>query len=178
MHRIAPGDLRDVHQEMQSAERPRWIGRPAAARTAIRYGYRSFLFGALWLFICLRHGVNLGPPIRPGPLLAQLALVAIGVAWASSPLREYLRARRMLYVVTNQRVVILDRFRQRSTISLTPGEIGPVKVKAGPKGRGTILFKQNPDADPEQPVPAFRGIDQVRLVEHYISHLQDSPEGS
>src|ERR1043165_3181903 len=127
---------------MRAGEKIQWVGYPIPIKFAIKEGTPSFLFGIPWIAFCAfwESGV-----IKAGSLFMELwgiPFIIVGLYLLTSPLWEYLRARRTIYVVTNQRLLILNGLLRPSRRSFTPPDIGSVEVDAGHDGIGSIIFSR------------------------------------
>jgi hypothetical protein len=135
----------DVSRQMRSREKPLWIGRPIPLKFAMVEGGPSVLNGLLLLGFA---GYVAYDAYRFGEtpyLMVALTFAAIGLYLICRPIVEYLRAKRTTYVITNQRLIILDGLWRPTMDSFAPSEIGSLAVRSGADGIGTIIFHERRD---------------------------------
>ena len=132
----------EVSRQMRSREKPLWIGRPIPMKFAIKEGWSTFLFGlpwttgaVYWEYVAIKSGNMI-------LALVGLPLVAMGLYFITRPLQEYWRARRTTYVVSNQRLIILNGLLGPSIESFAPAEIGSLAIDAAQDGSGSIIFQE------------------------------------
>ena len=103
--------------------------------------------------------------------------VLVGLWLLTSPLWEYWRARRTIYVVSNQRLLILNGLLRPSRRSFAPTDIGSVEVVTGHDGVGSIIFSRERESDGEGgwnvKKIGFKAIPHVREVEEHIVLLKE-----
>jgi hypothetical protein len=143
----------EVERAMRAGEKILWIGYPIPTKFVFRGGIRGFLFvilfGSYWIAFC---GFAEYDAIKSGNLFMQLwvvPFVIVGLFILTCPLWVYLRARRTIYVVSNQRLLILNAFPLQSIRSFAPADIGFVEVDARYDGIGSIIFSRTREPDPE-----------------------------
>ena len=130
----------EVSREMRSREKPLWIGRPIAKKFALKEGWRTFAFGIPWTAAALYF---LYQAAQSGDMMTvafALPLAVIGVFFLTAPVQEYWRARRTTYVVSNQRLIILNGLWRPSVETFDPSEIGSLDIDAADDGVGSIIF--------------------------------------
>ena len=132
-----------VAREMRAAEHPKWIGYPNPKKFAIQEGKLYFGFGIICLAIAGYPVFRVTAPVAISLLLGAAVPGLMGVYFIFSPLREYWRARHIIYVITNQRLLILNGF-QSETRSFVLANIGPVLIEldGDGNGSGTINFSE------------------------------------
>ncbi len=135
----------DVSRQMRSREKPLWIARPIPLKFAIAEGGRSVLNGLLLLGFAGYVAYDAYRFGEPPYLWIALGFAAIGLYLLARPIVEHLRAKRTTYVITNQRLIILDGLWRPTVESFAPSEIGSLAVRAGPDGSGTIIFHERRD---------------------------------
>jgi hypothetical protein len=137
----------EVEREMRAGEKTQWVGYPIPIKFAIKEGIGGLLFGIPWnAFIIF---FEFKAP-KSAILFMQLWLVPfsiVGLYMLTSPLWEYLRARRTIYVVSNQRLLILNGLLRPSRRSFAPPDIGPLEVDVGYDGIGSIIFSRETKRD-------------------------------
>jgi hypothetical protein len=126
-----------VREQLHPGERVRWLGYPHRAVYTFRETWAAFLFGIFWLAVLIPVFIQ-----ATGTTKWFLIIVfgGVGVWTLASPIREYWRAHRIIYVVTNQRALVLDGLLYRSVAIFLPGDIGPIDVVRGSFGASNILF--------------------------------------
>ena len=72
-----------------------------------------------------------------------LVFLSVGFLILLSPLRAAARARRTYYAITDQRVLIISKFRRRSVASYAPCSINFLEVTERASGFGDIVFRRN-----------------------------------
>jgi len=124
---------------LEFEERLLWHGRPDADSLVRRqYGW-CFLIGSffglslLWARYALDQGTTLGAILAFG-------FVALGAAVAVAKGREILDARRLRYIVTDRRAIVVTEDMVTRVQSFGPDEIGPVVVKQRKDGLADVLF--------------------------------------
>ncbi len=130
----------EVSREMRSREKPLWIGRPIAKKFALEEGWRTFAFGIPWTAAALYMGYQGAQSGSMLTVAVAIPLVAIGVFFLTAPVQEYWRARRTTYVVSNQRLIILNGLWRPSIETFDPSDIGSLDVHAAGDGVGSIIF--------------------------------------
>ena len=167
----------EVAREMRAGETTRWVGYPIPTKFAIKDGIRNFLFGIPWTaFVVFWESAV----IKSGSVFMTLwgvPFVVVGLYLLTSPVWEYLQARRTVYVVTNQRLIILNGLLRPSRRSFAPPDIRSVEVVAGHDGVGSIVFSRERDSDGEGGWNVrkigFMAIPHVREVEEHILLLKE-----
>ncbi len=132
-----------VAREMRAAEHPRWIGYPNPRKFAISEGKLYFGFGVICLAFIGYFLFSMTGPVTISLLLGLAVPVLMGVYTISSPVRECWRARHIIYVTTNQRLLILNGF-QSETRSFVLTNIEPVLIELDfdGDGSGTVNFSE------------------------------------
>ncbi|WP_374331975.1 hypothetical protein [Aestuariivirga sp.] len=167
----------EVGREMRAGEKSQWVGYPIPTKFAIREGVPSFLFGIPWTgFVVFweSRAIESGNIFM---LLWGVPFAVVGLYLLTRPLWEYLRARRTIYVVSNQRLIILNGLLRPSRRSFTPPDIGSVEVDADRDGVGNIIFSRERESDGEGgwnvKKTGFIAIPHVREVEEHILLLKE-----
>ena len=166
----------EVEREMRAAERPLWVGYPIPGKFAIKTGMRALLFGIPWTAFCVVWELQ---AIRSGSIFMSLwgiPFIVIGFSMLASPLVQYWMAHRTIYVVSNQRLLILDGLLRPSVKSFFPSDIGHLRVDEAKDGSGSIIFseKRTQDAEGGWNVEkiGFIAIAKVRDAEGHIAALK------
>lgn len=131
----------------------RWLGKPNplhAAKKVWMVSLFGLIFGAFAFFIFSKMrsfgdtGFTLSPRPDPSPVFnlffSAIALVfaIVILRFVFAPLWEYLIALGRVYAITNERVLIIERFPSDDTKSYYPGDIKYIQVKG--KEIGDVTF--------------------------------------
>lgn len=174
----------EVSRQMRSREKPLWIAKPIPKIFAFQEGWQAFLNGALLIALVVYWEYE---AIRSGDIVSLLIgvpFVALGLYFMSAPLQAYLRARRTTYVVSNQRLIILNGLFRPTVESYAPSEIGSLEIKTAEDGSGSIIFQEGRDWYGQGgrllKKIGFKAVAQVRDAEEHILKLkgQANPEAS
>jgi len=135
-----------VKSELKPGEVVTWAGQPLPRRYAARGG-------CLWLFfipwtafavfwVCGAARFRLPTFTSPADFfpLFGLPFVAIGVAGLSSPLWLRWAAKKVVYVVTNQRAFSIEGMRTVTVRSYLPSQIANVTRRERPDGSGDLVL--------------------------------------
>ena len=171
----------EVRQQMRAAETPRWIGYPIPGKFAIKTSMPIFLFAIPWTaFAIFWEWKAMKSPSILFPMFG-IPFLVIGFYQLSSPLRQYWQARRTIYVVSNQRLLILAGLLRPSAKSFAPSDIGPLKVETSNDGSGSVVFSERRTSDGEGgwnvEKIGFIAIPRVREAEEQIVLLKKSEAG-
>jgi hypothetical protein len=166
----------EVSREMRSREKPLWIGKPVPKRFAIKEGWQTFLNGAFLIALVVYlelEAIESGDMVS---ILIGVPFAALGLYFISAPVREYWRARRTTYVVSNQRLIILNGLLRPSVESFAPSEIGSLEIDAAGDGSGSLIFQERRDWRGQGGWFArkigFKTIRHVREAEEHIMKLK------
>lgn len=165
-----------VSRQMRSREKPLWIGKPIPLKFAIKEGWATFVFGlpwtaaaVYWVFAAMASGNLIFA-------LIGVPLVAIGLYFLTTPLQEYKRARRTIYIVSNQRLIILNGLWRPTAESFAPSEIGSLETDAAQDGSGSIIFHERREWRKNGgwnfSKIGFKAIPHVRQAEEHILKLK------
>lgn len=120
-------------------ERLLWHGRPNVNSLVRRqYGW-CFLVGSFFGLSLLWASYALEQDKQFSAAMA-LAFVLLGLAVAVAKTREILSARRLRYVVTDRRAMIITEYTIAKVRSFTPDEIGPIIVNKHKSQLADVLF--------------------------------------
>ena len=166
-----------VRHELRADETPKWIGYPNPKRYAIEEGLVRCLFGipftgfaVVWVLLAMQSA-------SPYNSLFVIPFILIGLYLLASPLLEYWRALRTIYVVTNQRVVILDGVLHHSQKDIALSDLEHVYVERKRDGSGNIILSEERVEDPEAGLIVtkigFIAIPNVREAEEHIEALKN-----
>lgn len=140
-------DPRDAaRRELRRGEKLIWADRPAPSVLRKR-GMVRFLFAipftafaCFWIWGASQvAGSSVMGTIFP---LFGLPFLAVGVWMLSSPLRAARLARRTVYAITDQRLIILSGGRTRSVRSFGPGDITKLERNEHDNGLGDVIFAE------------------------------------
>jgi hypothetical protein len=129
-------------------------------------------------------GANIGAP-KGAPTLMMwvfalfgVPFVLVGFGMLLSPLLKLRKGSRMLYVLTNRRIAILEGGSFIRVTNILPGEITGFSRKEGPDGRGTLILSQGYDKDSDGDRVAKQTelgvINDVRKVEDLVRRFKEA----
>lgn len=175
-----------VQAELRSGENIVWLGQPNPTLSARRALPKAWLglfwsvlngFGALGIFTDPRHG-NIKVPLAFVAVfvmqVCSLLLLAFGAYMIFYPYWAMRRARRIVYVITDRRVIQIESRRHLAVNSYLPAELLKLECRESKDGSGDIIFcqtqrKQNGKQQASK--EGFLCIDSVRKVERLLSAL-------
>lgn len=143
----------EVQKVLAPDETVQWSGCPNPI-SAARKARKDSVVGVIWtgvvIFMYTRHlntprGVimpgDLGRPSSFDTLFSTIliAMMLIGVGIILRPLWQYLKAKNLVYAVTNQRALIINRQSSNNVQSYAPGQIRFVKTE-GDQAEGSVIF--------------------------------------
>ena len=168
----------EVSREMHPGEKPLWIGRPIPKKYAIEEGRAAF-----WsAIVCSAIGVFMVIEVRGIEDIARdiigLIIIVVLTAFPIAILFEkYWRARKTIYVVSNQRLLILNGLLRSSTKFFNPSDIHRLDIDAAHDGGGSIIFQERVRKDPEggwfTSKIGFKAVPQVQVVADHIASLKE-----
>jgi len=175
-----------VSPELRPNERIVWIGQPIPWRFVKRF-IGAFLFGILWSgFLGFwANGLVRNMLAEKEPGWGALAFFAaflipfslMGVVLLSWPFWSWRKAKRTIYVLTDQRAVVFDaNWWQAVTIrSFEPSRLTDVRRVQNADGSGDLEFERTVKTDGEGSLQAtdhgFMSIPGVKAVEDAIRQL-------
>ncbi len=167
----------DVRHELRADETPQWIGYPNPKRYAIQEGLGRCLFAILYTAFAVFWVSKVMQSASPHNSLFVIPFILVGLYLLANPLLEYWRALRTIYVVTNQRVLILNGVLRPSKKVFAPSNLGDFDVERKHDGSGNIILSEEQKRAGEQGVYTvkigFKAISNVREAEEHIEALQD-----
>jgi len=174
-----PHDIRDaVESEREPGERLVWVGLPDPKR-AVKTEWGAFIFGIPWTAFALFWEVMaIGMGLKTGSwfliffVLFGLPFVGIGFAMLSAPFRTMQNVRRMIYAITDKRIIIIERKgAARKIHSYVPRYATDLERVDHADGSGDLTFAVNFRRDTPRgmsgPVGLY-GVPDVRVVERII----------
>ncbi|MBI1839243.1 MAG: hypothetical protein HYR88_00115 [Verrucomicrobia bacterium] len=181
-----------IDSELQSGERIVWMDQPIPKRYA-RGTMGLVLFGIPWtafslFWVCAAGGMIFFTGKKPPagfaffPLFG-LPFVLIGFGMLSSPFWSRRRARKVAYVITDRRAILVTGGLLRSfTIrSFLPAQLGDLRRHQYPDGSGDLAFAQDlwrdNDGDRRSRDVGFMGVRDVKAVEEKVAALARSQPG-
>jgi len=149
-----------VQEELDPEEQVLWMGSPDPARTAgrplstpaARVGLVTFATAVGWLMLAMQI---VGPP-RPGqpypwiillPALFPVIAFAVLATWMPGGItgrRLPHRASHTLYMITDQRVAILEGGQSFKVRSLAPAQLTNMVRRQRPDGSGDLILTREP----------------------------------
>lgn len=133
-----------LRPELQPNEQLRWARQPAAGRYArsksvlvVAMGIFFVVFANFWIGVVQAVGIGFGYGFF---WMFGLPFLVIGLCLVFSPVYRYVKARRMIYAVTDQRVLTLSRFPSYRVQSFERGQLGRLDKKVGRGGVGDLIF--------------------------------------
>ena len=168
---VSPLDI--AGREMRSGEKLIWAERPIASVHARRekltalFGVFFFGFSAFWTYTAANQGSF---------ALVGVPLVVMGLLTVLSPAWAYIRGKRTVYAISNQRLLILISFPRYRVASFGPHQIQRVERTERPDGSGDIVIHretlQSGDVNRVRET-GFFGIREVRRIEKEVLKLSE-----
>lgn len=147
---VDPALAMSLQPELDPKERLRWARQPLPGRFAfsrsiamVLMGLFFVVFSNLWMGIAATFGAAAGGTFgQVGQLFWMFGLpfLIIGLCLVLSPIYRFIKARRMIYAVTDRRVIILSQFPSRTVQSFERQRLGRVDKKVGGGGAGNLTF--------------------------------------
>ncbi len=166
----------EVSRQMRSREKPLWIGKPIPKKFAVKEGGSTFLNGIVLIAVAVYWEIG---AIESGNLISVLIgvpFVAIGLYFMTAPIQAYWRARRTTYIVSNQRLIILNGLWRPSIESFAPSNIGSLDIDTAADGSGSVIFQERREWRRQGGLffrkIGFISIPQVREAEDHILKLK------
>ncbi len=166
-----PQDLQQVlDDELALHEQVLWTGQPLPGRLAMQILRLTLPVGAiiialtvLWIWYAVSRQSDLRELFgldSAGLLAAALAIPGLwaGVKLLAIPLTVLRGARRVHYVVTDRRALVIDPSAKERIRSFDPEQIRSIKVKRRPDGSGNILFERDVVRTPDHVTIKQRGL--------------------
>lgn len=146
-----PHDLRErVYRELEPGERIQWLDMPVPRFFTPR-AIHAVLFGIPWTTISIfwtaiaAHGT-----LKSGGLglsiifpLVGVPFILIGIGLLTSPLWEYRKALRTVYVITDLRAITFEGGRTMTIRSYPPNRLGDVHRKEKKDGVGDVIIERH-----------------------------------
>ena len=138
-----------VSQELQQGEKIEWVGQPHPGRYAggsvkiVLFAIPWTAFALFWMAAAAGFRI---PDFRDGfdffPLFG-LPFLIIGIGMFLKPLREYFKAHRIVYAITNRRAIILQFGKRKKITGWSLDEIGQITRVENTEGIGDLYFSVN-----------------------------------
>jgi hypothetical protein len=182
-----PAPLRNkVEMELRSGERIVWSAQPIPQRFS-RGSWPIVVFGIPWtafaVFWVVAAGWGTSRGSMPGPFklfpLFGVPFVLIGIGMLTAPIWMKRKARRTVYMITDQRAVILSEgLRGRTRVeSYAPEQLQSIMREQNADGSGDIIFVtrdwRDSDGDRRTQRIGFVGVPDVKAVEEHIRALAE-----
>jgi hypothetical protein len=177
-----------IDRELDHAERVEWSGQPKPMRLAwqslpiVLFAIPWTAFAVFWTCGAADFKIpDFDSAFDLFPLFG-LPFVLVGLGLLSTPFWLIRKARRTVYVVTDQRAIIIEARRTVSVRSFGPADLKGFQRKERRDGSGDITFghpiRSSSDADCSPTQAGFLGIRDVRHVEELLRRLADQgPSG-
>ena len=173
-----------VDRELSSGETVEWVGQPIPARLA-RSAIPAVLFGIPWTAFAIFWTVMAsGITTRKGSggwswlfALWGVPFILIGLGMLSSPYWALRRAKRMAYVLTDRRAIVLSLGRRSSASvrSFEPAALTDLQRRERADGSGDLIFTNEISTGNRgrsvSTAVGFVGIPNVKEVEDRVRRL-------
>ena len=182
MDQLEESKYQKIRSELKPGESIVWAGQPDSVEY-MKSSILGFLFFIPWtafsiFWIAGASGFEIPDFSKGGfayfPLFG-LPFLLIGIWGLSSPLREKLKAKNVIYAITTQRVIIIEGSRSTSYKSYYPDQLKNIERIQKNNSFGSIYFQQIPytdsDGDKRYKKVGFVGISNVQAVENKIVSL-------
>lgn len=150
-----------LRAQLLPGERVRWSAQPRASKQWLLFLIWLFAipwtaFALFWTWMAstpLRQGTDLG---SGGGVIAWafplfgVPFILIGLGMLASPFRLLLRARRVVYAMTDSRVIRLYAGRTTRVESVQLDQVGQVDAAIGPDGYGRVTISTTQFIDPNR----------------------------
>ncbi len=166
----------DVRHELRADETPKWIGYPIPKRYAIQEGLVPCLIGipftafaVVWTLLAMKSESLLSP-------LFGIPFILIGLYLLANPLLKYWRALKTVYVITNQRLLILNGVLRPSQKAFAASDLGHLDVERKQDGSGNIIMAEEhrqAGGGSWTVEIGFKAIPDVREAEEHIEALKN-----
>jgi len=178
---IPPRLQQIVSDELRADERTIWQSQPMAGLYA-RRSWPIVLFGIPWtafavFWVCGAAGFKM-PTFSSGPDLFPLfgvPFVLIGLGMLSTPLWMRRAAKRTVYVITDQRAIIIGGAFALEVESFAPERLTDIRRKQRRDGSGDLIFRtevaHRRDGRTHESHVGFIAIPDVKGVEFLIREL-------
>ena len=162
-----------VDTELEWGETVLWTGQPDPKREALPT-FAIYLFAVPWTAFSLQFVAMMA---REGSLsigtgLFMVPFLAIGIAMLYGPFGVYSQSRHRVYVITRQRILIIEAGKARTVTSYGQGNIGELKRTERVDGSGDLTFahtvEKDSDGDWRKKDISLSNIPDVRQVENLI----------
>jgi hypothetical protein len=171
-----------VDAEIASDEKIVWLGQPIPSRYArsslglVLFGIPWTAFAVFWMATALGF-IRANQAPAPGSLpFVGIPFVVIGIGLLSSPFWMMRKARRTAYIVTDRRVLILERglWNGLTIRSFGPARLQDLQRTQYADGSGNLCFERqyiNDGQGGRQAASGFFGIPDVKQVEELVRKL-------
>jgi len=176
MNNLKPELKKLVDNELRSRERVSWAGQPIAKQRAIS-GFALWLFFIPWTgfsIFWVNGAIEQSKGESAFPLFG-IPFLLIGIWMLLTPIREWFKANKTVYVVTNQRAFTIEAIKSIKVTNFNSEHITNIEKKINIDGSGDlILLKENyvdSDGDKQTKEKGFFAVTDVKLVENYIQKM-------
>jgi hypothetical protein len=174
-----------VSPELRPDERVVWIGQPTPWRFVKRF-IAVFFFGVFWSgFLVFWADGFLETGIRgqdgwlglAGWAAFSIPFFLIGIGMLSTPYWSWRKAKRTVYVLTNERAILFDAswWRAMTIRSFEPARLTDLRRIQLPDGSGDLVFERTVTTDSEGSTKTtdhgFLSIPNVKSIEEAVQQL-------
>ena len=163
-----------VEAELGDGEKVLWVGEPNPLRDSVQ-AIPILLFGVPWTILAVNFMWNWGwrgTGMDFAAVVFNGAFVVVGMAMLLAPAWAYSKARRSVYAITNERVLMIEGGPSKQVQSYREIGLGDIARKERADGSGDLSFakKTTNDSDGhyQQSDIKFVGISRVRDVEQIL----------
>ena len=183
---IIPGELRSkVDEELEPGEAIQWMDGPvpkfftSKSTGAFVFGIPWTAFAVFWTFMVHKAGSSPGNDTGNLTYLFGIPFILIGFLLLTSPLFEYRRSFRTVYVVTNRRAIILEGKTTTTIKSYPPRKLKNLYRKERGNGTGDVVLEQHywrDEGSMNSEEIGFTQINSVKDVEAMLKRLAESDD--
>jgi Zn-dependent protease with chaperone function len=143
MNKLTSQFQKIINNELASHERVLWAGHPVAKRMAMT-AFKSWIFFIPWTAATLFMFKEVYDTSK-GEFIPQIVIVVfalIGLWMLLAPIRKWFKARKMVYVVTNKRVMTIEAIGQIKIHNFEADKISILEKKIYTDGCGDLILSK------------------------------------
>lgn len=172
-------DSHRIQQHLESREKLQWHGRPNPT-AFMKKGLGGTLFALVWLGAVVYMAGNITGYKIPAeipetddliPLIMAAVFALIGLKLLFQPLFKYLEAQKLLYAVTNKRVIVFKNNQVTGSYAALDFDEVSVQEKADGSGSITLQKRSAKHAAKLKNVLTLKGVSEAGLAVTYIEAL-------